>query len=77
VSLVDNSDKYNFKNPKLHLTTYKNLRRSYIFFYEITLEIIICIFYYVKNTKIVIIAKIEKSLEIAKNCIIKLNRKTK
>jgi hypothetical protein len=31
VSFVDNSDKYNFKNVKLHLTTCKNLRCSYIF----------------------------------------------
>jgi hypothetical protein len=57
VSFVDNPDEYNFKNSKLHITTCKNLRRSYIFFCKITLEIIICIFYHVKYTKIAIIAK--------------------
>jgi hypothetical protein len=30
VILVDYSDKYNFKNAKLHLTTCKNIRSSYI-----------------------------------------------
>jgi hypothetical protein len=29
---MDNSDKYNFKNLKLHLSTCKNVRRSYIFY---------------------------------------------
>jgi hypothetical protein len=53
---MDNSEKYN-KNPKLYLTTCKNLHRSYIFFCKITLEIIICIFYHVKYIKIAIIAK--------------------
>jgi hypothetical protein len=67
VSFVYNPDKYNFKNPNQHLTIYKNLRRSYIFFCKITLEIIICIFYHMKYTKIAIIAK---------NCIVKLNKKT-
>jgi hypothetical protein len=32
MSFVDNPDKYNFKNPKLHLTTCKNVHHSYIFF---------------------------------------------
>jgi hypothetical protein len=31
VSHVDNSEKYNFKNVKLYLTTCKNLHCSYIF----------------------------------------------
>jgi hypothetical protein len=31
MSFEDNSDKYNFKNPKLHLTTCKNVGRNNIF----------------------------------------------
>jgi hypothetical protein len=80
VSFVDNSGTYNFKNSNLRLTTCKNLHRSFIFFCKITLEIIICIFYHVKikynHTKIETIAKIVKSLKIAKYWFIKLNRNT-
>jgi hypothetical protein len=31
MSFVNNSDKCNFKNAKIHLNTFKNLRRSYSF----------------------------------------------
>jgi hypothetical protein len=63
---MDNSDKYNLKNLKLHLTTSKNLCRSYIFFCKITLELVICIFYPAKYTKTAIIAK---NCKIVENCI--------
>jgi hypothetical protein len=31
MSFADNSEKYSFKNARLHLTIFKNVRRSYIF----------------------------------------------